>query len=52
MSKNSLSDSDDSGNEADSDSEGDTLATLVSKPIIACFIILNVILFLRMMTSG
>ena len=35
-SKDSLPDNDDSGNEADSESEGDTLATLVSEPIIAC----------------
>ena len=36
-SKDSLPDSDDSGNEADSESEGDTPVTLVSEPIIACF---------------
>jgi len=37
MSKDLLPDNDDSGNEADSESEGDTPVTLVSEPIIACF---------------
>jgi len=37
MSKESLADNDDSGNEADSESEGDMPATLVGEPIIACF---------------
>ena len=37
MSKNSLSNSDDSGNEADSESKGDTPATLVGESIIARF---------------
>ena len=32
-----MPDNDASGNEADSESKGDTLATLVSEPIIACF---------------
>jgi len=36
-SKEPLPDNDDSGNEADSESEGDTSATLVSEPIVACF---------------
>ena len=36
-SKESLPDDDDSGNEADLESEGDTPATLVGKPIIAYF---------------
>ena len=36
-SKESLPDNDDSGNEADSESEGDTPATLVGEPIIAYF---------------
>jgi len=36
-SKESLPDNDDSGNEADSESEGNTPATLVSEPIVACF---------------
>ena len=36
-SKEPLLDNDDSGNEADSESEGDTPATLVGKPIVACF---------------
>ena len=36
-SKEPLPDNDDSGNEADSESEGDTPATLVGKPIVACF---------------
>ena len=36
-SKEPLPDNDDSGNEADSKSEGDTPATLVGEPIIACF---------------
>jgi len=35
--KDSLPDNDDNGNEADSDSEGDTPATLVGEPIVACF---------------
>jgi len=35
--KNPLPDNDDSGNEADSESEGDMPATLVNEPIIACF---------------
>jgi len=37
MSKDSSPDNDDSGNEADSESEGDTLATLVGEAIVACF---------------
>ena len=36
-SKEPLPDNDDSGNEADSESEGDTPATLVGEPIVACF---------------
>jgi len=32
-----LPDDDDSGNEADSESEGDMSATLVTEPIVACF---------------
>ena len=36
-SKDPLTDNDDSGNEADSESEGDTPATLVGEPIVACF---------------
>ena len=36
-SKESLPDNDDSGNEADSKSEGDTPATLVGEPIVAFF---------------
>ena len=32
-----MPDNDDSGNEADSESEGDTPATLVDEPIVACF---------------
>ena len=36
-SKESLPDDDDSGNEADSESEADMPAILVSEPIIACF---------------
>ena len=35
--KDSSPDNDDSGNEADSESEGDTPATLVGEPIVACF---------------
>ena len=37
MSKESLPEDDDSGNEADSESEEDTPATLTSKPIVAYF---------------
>jgi len=36
-SKELLPDNDDSGNEADSESEGDTPATLVGEPIVAYF---------------
>ena len=36
-SKEPLLDNDDSGNEADSESEGDTPATLIDEPIVACF---------------
>jgi len=36
-SKQPLPDDDDSGNEADSESEGDTPATLTCEPIVACF---------------
>jgi len=36
-SKESSPDNDDSGHEVDSESEGDTPATLVGKPIVACF---------------
>ena len=36
-SKEPLPDNDDSGNEADSESEGDMPATLAGEPIIACF---------------
>ena len=36
-SKEPFPDDDDSGNEADSESEGDTPATLVGEPIVACF---------------
>ena len=36
-SKESLPDDDDSGNEADSESEADMPAILVSEPVIACF---------------
>jgi len=36
-SKEPLPDNDDSGNEADSESEGDTPATLVGESIVACF---------------
>jgi len=36
-SKEPLPDNDDSGNEADSESEGDTPATLIGEPIVACF---------------
>ena len=36
-SKEPLPDNDDSGNEADSESEGDTPATLIDEPIVACF---------------
>ena len=36
-SKERLSNNNDSGNEADSESEGDTLATLACEPIVACF---------------
>ena len=50
-SKDSLPDNDASGNEADSESEGDTPAILVGKPIIAYFN-LNVILFLKRRTNG
>ena len=32
-----MPDNDDSGNEADLESEGDTLSTLVGEPIVACF---------------
>jgi len=35
--KEPLPDNDDSGNEADSESEGDMPATLVGEPIVACF---------------
>ena len=35
--KEPLPDDDDSGNEADSESEGDTPATLVGELIVACF---------------
>ena len=35
--KESFPDNDDTDNEADSESEGDTPTTLVSKPIVACF---------------
>ena len=37
VSKEPLPDDDDSGNEADAESEGDTPATLVGEPIVACF---------------
>ena len=36
-SKEPLPDNDDSGNDADLESEGDTPATLVGEPIVACF---------------
>ena len=32
-----MPDNDDSGNEADSEFEGDTSATLIAEPIVACF---------------
>jgi len=35
--KESFPDNDDSDNEADSESEGDTPTTLISKLIVACF---------------
>ena len=35
--KEPLPDNDDSGNEANSESKGDTLSTLVGEPIVACF---------------
>ena len=37
MSKESLPDNDDNGNEADSESEEDTPATFDCEPIVACF---------------
>ena len=42
----------DSGNEADSESEEDTPGTLSFKPIVAYLNVLNVIITLWMMTNG
>ena len=50
--KESLPDDDDSGNEADSESEADMPAILIGEPIIVCLNNPNVTLLLKMRANG
>ena len=50
--KEPLPDDDESGNEADSESEAGMPAILIGEPIIAFLIIPNVILLLKMKVNG